>query len=213
MTIDGRRYRKRAEAGQHLLDRLRREAASQLGYRQRTLNAGELGGFPLTAAISRTTTDQVQVTLAFDGAPGAQATLTEADLSAADPTGLITRLEHRLTRLEATRTETAASIERARTEQAHATASLGQPFPQAAALTAARERTRHIDEQLETAATARDQRDDAVVIAGHSAPTRNDAGSARNLPAHRSVEGAPPVGGRHHVPRDGRCAEGREAGQ
>ena len=54
MTIDGRAYRKRADAGLHLLALLRQEAAAQLGYRQRTLPAGELGGLPLTATIGRT---------------------------------------------------------------------------------------------------------------------------------------------------------------
>ena len=54
MTVDGRIYRKRIDAGLHLLHVLRQETANQLGSRQRTLHAGELGGFPLTVTISRT---------------------------------------------------------------------------------------------------------------------------------------------------------------
>src|ERR1022692_2665741 len=48
MTVEDRAYRKRVDAGLHLLQVLRQEAANQLGSRQRTLHTGELGGFPLT---------------------------------------------------------------------------------------------------------------------------------------------------------------------
>jgi hypothetical protein len=53
ITVDGRSYGKRVAAGRHLLARLNDEAASQLGSRERTLPTGELGGFPLTVAVSR----------------------------------------------------------------------------------------------------------------------------------------------------------------
>ena len=75
MTVEDRTYRKRVDAGLHLLHVLRQEAANQLGSRQRTIHAGELGGFPLTVAISRTL-GQVNVTPALDGAPGSEMTLT-----------------------------------------------------------------------------------------------------------------------------------------
>ena len=151
MTVEGHAYRKRVDAGLHLLHLLRQEAANQLGSRQRTLRAGELGGFPMTVTISRTL-GQVGVTPALDGAPGAEMTLTPRELADADPVGLVTRLENRLAHLEATKTKTLGEIEHARSETDHATASLGKPFPQAAELAAARERSRQIDEQLEAAA-------------------------------------------------------------
>ena len=131
MTVEGHAYRKRVDAGLHLLQLLRQEAANQLGSRQRTLRAGELGGFPLTVTISRTL-GQVGVTPALDGAPGAEMTLTARELADADPVGLVTRLENRLTHLEATKTKALGEIEHARSEIDHATASLGKPFPQAA---------------------------------------------------------------------------------
>ena len=152
MTVEGRVYRKRVDAGLHLLHLLRQEAANQLGSRQRTLRTGELGGFPMTVTISRTL-GQVGVTAALDGAPGAEMTLTPRGLSDADPVGLVTRLENRLAHLEASKTKALGEIEHARSETDHATASLGKPFPQAAELAAARERSRQIDEQLEAAAT------------------------------------------------------------
>jgi hypothetical protein len=152
MTIDGRVHRKRAEAGQHLLDRIRHEAASQMGYRQHTLCTGELGGFPLTLTIAQDR-NGVTITPALDGAPASEFTLTQPDLADTDPAGLIARLENRLTRLETTKAKVHADIDHARTEIDHATASLGKPFPQTTELTAAHERTRQIDHQLEAAAT------------------------------------------------------------
>jgi len=158
MTVEGQRYRKRADAGQHLLHRLREEAANQLGHRQRTLRTGELGGFPLTATVSRAL-GQVNVTPALDGAPGTEMRLTPRDLAESDPVGLVTRLENRLTHLEANKAKALAEIDHARSEIDHATASLGKPFPQATELTAAREHSRQIDEQMEAAATPPPQPD------------------------------------------------------
>jgi len=152
MTVDGQRYRKRADAGHHLLSILRQEAASQLGSRQRTLRVGELGGFTLTATISLAL-GQARVTTALDGAPDAELTLTARDLDEADPAGLVTRLENRLSRLEASKDNALAEISSARSEIEHAAASLGKPFPWAADLIATRERSRQINEQLEAAVT------------------------------------------------------------
>jgi hypothetical protein len=152
MTVEGQRYIKRADAGQHLLRLFRREAANQIGHRQRTIHVGELGGFPLVATISQAL-GQVTVTPAFDGAPGTEFALTSGDLAESDPAGLVTRLENRLTRLEVAKAKTLADIDLARSEIQHATASLGQPFPQAEQLASARQRAREIDEQLEAAAS------------------------------------------------------------
>jgi hypothetical protein len=167
MTVEGRRHAKRAAAGQHLLDLFRREAASQLGYRQRTVHAGELGGFPLVATISQAL-GQVTVTPAFDGAPGTEITLSRNDLADSDPIGLITRLENRLSRLEATKAKVLADIDYARSEVQHATASLGNPFPQANELAAGRQRTREIDEQLEAAAAPAQAADPATEAASEA---------------------------------------------
>jgi hypothetical protein len=61
----------------------------------------------------------------------------------------------------------------------HATASLRKPFPQAAELAAARERSRQIDEQLEAAATTQQSRDaeasgDSSVPARHESPVTSE---------------------------------------
>jgi uncharacterized coiled-coil protein SlyX len=152
MTIADRTYRKRIDAGLRLLHILRQETANQLGSRQRTIPTGELGGFPLTVTITRTL-GQVQATPALEGAPGAELSFTTRGLTDADPIGLITRLENRLTQLEAAKAKALADVDRARAEIEHANARLGQPFPQAADLTAARDCSRQINAQLEAAAT------------------------------------------------------------
>ena len=182
MTVDGRRYTKRADAGQHLLDLFRGEAANQLGYRQRTVHAGELGGFPLVATISQAL-GQVTVTPAFDGAPGTKFALTSGDLAESDPAGLITRLENRLTRLEAAKAKTLADIDLARSEIQHATASLGQPFPQTEQLASARQRAREIDEQLEAAASP--PTSDPAAEATDEAVQPGDASTMAAGPAQR----------------------------
>lgn len=98
------------------------------------------------------TLGQVQATPALEGAPGTEVALTRRDLADADPIGLITRLANRLAQLEPAKAKALAEVDRARGEIEHATASIGKPFPQAADLTAARERSRQIDDQLEAAA-------------------------------------------------------------
>ena len=128
MTIGDRTYRKRADAGLHLLHILRREAENQLGSRQRIMRAGELGGFPLTVTVSRAL-GQVEVAPALDGAPGTELRLTSRSLTETDPVGLITRLENRLAQLETTKAKALAEIDHARSEIDHATASTRQTLP------------------------------------------------------------------------------------
>jgi hypothetical protein len=148
MTVDGHRHAKRAEAGHHLKTALLQAMTGVNGLRSLTTRPGQLGGFVLTAttelALGTTT-----VTLALDGAPSAEIRIAAADIRDADPVGLITRLEGRLQRLEERKEAALADAERARREIAHAREALGQLFPHAVQLDAARERARQIDEQLQ----------------------------------------------------------------
>ena len=192
MAVDGERYGKRADAGQHLLRLLREEAANQLGYRQRALRVAELGGFPLTADIFRAL-GEVRVTLAFDGAPGTDMTITPRDLAEFDPVGLVTRLENRLTRLEATKAQALTETEHARSEIDHATSSIGKPFPQTGELSAARHRSRQIDEQLEAAATP-PQAQEAETKTDGEAVSAHPIAPVTAQPTDRRVAGAPARG-------------------
>jgi hypothetical protein len=148
MTIGSRQHAKRVSAGQHLKQIAEQEMSQLDGNRARTIAPGELGGFPLTAGIERTL-GTTTVTFTLDGAPGAEVRMAARDLRDADPVSLITRLEHRLARLEERKASTLADIEHAHREISHARASLGQPFPQAAQLATAHDRVQRIGQQLQ----------------------------------------------------------------
>jgi hypothetical protein len=148
MTIGGHQHAKRVDAGQHLKQLVAREVDTLDGSRTRVLHPGQLGGFTLTASIERSL-GATKVTLALDGAPGGSIELAATEMRDADPVGLVTRLEQRLARLENRKVGILADIEHAHREITHARASIGHPFPRADQLTAARERVRHIDEQLQ----------------------------------------------------------------
>ena len=89
------------------------------------------------------------IALSLEGAPGTTIDLPASGLRGADPVGLVTRLENRLTQLETRKASALADIEHARRQITHARSSIGQPFPHAAELAAARERVREIDEALD----------------------------------------------------------------
>ena len=89
------------------------------------------------------------VTITLEGAPGTTVELPASGLRGTDPVGLVTRLEHRLAELETRKAKALADIEYARRQITHARSSIGQPFPHATALTAARDRVREIDAQLD----------------------------------------------------------------
>jgi uncharacterized coiled-coil protein SlyX len=89
------------------------------------------------------------ITLSLEGAPGTTIDLPASGLRSADPVGLVTRLENRLIQLETRKASAQADIEHARRQITHARSSIGQPFPHAAQLAAARDRVRQIDEALD----------------------------------------------------------------
>src|ERR1700689_1464936 len=112
-----------------------------------------------SAGLSAGHWTQVSLRLAIYRVPTAEITLDSHDLAELEPVGLITRLEHRLISLEAGKALAIADIDRATAEIGHATASVGKSFAQAADLTVTRDRVRHIDEQLQEAATTRPELD------------------------------------------------------
>ena len=148
MTIDGQDHRKRADAGEYLKDRLTCEIIELHGLRTRATPLGSFGGFRFAAGVERSM-GKTTVTLSLDGVPDSAVQLSAADLHAADPSGLVTRIEKRLHRLEGRKQETLDGIAHARREITHARQSVGQPFPQAAQLADARDRAARIDEQLD----------------------------------------------------------------
>ena len=148
MTVDQMHHDKRADAGQHVKDILEREAAGLDGQLRGAVSLGQLGGFPVNADVHRSLST-TKITVSLEGAPGTTIELPVSSLRGANPVGLVTRLENRLTQLETRKANALADIEHARRQIAHARSSIGQPFPHFAELAAARERVREIDDALD----------------------------------------------------------------
>jgi hypothetical protein len=204
MAVNGRQHAKRVDAGQHLKQLVEQEIAQLDGSQARTAEAGQLGGFPVTAGTERAL-GTTSVTLALDGAPGAEVRIAAHDLRDADPVSLITRLEQRLTRLEERKAGTLAGIEDARREISHAQASIGQPFPHTAELTAARERVRQIDEQLQQM-TAPPQAQAKDAATGPQPPPGESQAPGTAVPSARRASASEPGTGpepppAHEMPR------------
>jgi hypothetical protein len=125
-----------------LHDALIKSSHKQLGERP-----GQLGGFDLTVIMERVL-GTTSVTIALDGAPGAELRMEPADIRAHDPGKLIVRLEGRLAGLESLKTRTLTDIDRLTTEAGRARDDLDKPFTQTDQLAAARERVRGVDEKL-----------------------------------------------------------------
>jgi N12 class adenine-specific DNA methylase len=149
MTLGTTRYTRRADAGEQLKtliagleDALRKSSHKQVGERP-----GHLGGFDVTTTVGRVL-GTTSVTIALDGAPGAELRMDPAEVRGHDPGKLIVRLEGRLASLESAKTRTLTDIERLTTEADRARDDLDKPFTQASQLTAARTRVREINDQL-----------------------------------------------------------------
>lgn len=199
MTVGDQRHDRRSNAGWHL-KRLLTGAASDLdGLRHRSLQPGQLGGFPLTAKVERAL-GTTSITVCLEGAPGTTIRLSAGELQDADPVGLVTRFETRLTHLEERKAEAQAGTEHAHREIAHAHANLGQPFPQATQLAYARDRAHQIDHELQQMA------------APSQSPEATNREATSNQPA-----GNPDVRNRYHADKDRgsmcSCAPDHEAGR
>jgi len=149
MTLGATRLSKRNDAGEQLKNLIAalHEALMKSSHRQLGERPGQLGGFDVTVVMERVL-GTTNVTIALDGAPGAELRMEPADIRAHDPGKLIVRLEGRLAGLESLKTRTLTDIDRLTTEADRARDDLDKPFTQAGQLTAARDRVREIGEKL-----------------------------------------------------------------
>jgi hypothetical protein len=149
MAVHGQTTSKRPEAEA----RLRAALAGLMhdrGIRDGTATpVGSLGGFAVSATVTRAIADDPALILALDDVPESGVRLTAGRLADA---ALVARLEHRLNGLERLREESAMRLERLRAEVAKAHDLLGKPFPHAEQLAIARARVNEVSEKLKALA-------------------------------------------------------------
>jgi len=149
MEVDGARFAKRADAGGRLLMVMRREldALGQVPYRRATV--GRLGGFTVTTTTSRRADHTREVVLRLQDVPESAMQVLQRDLQETSPSGLVARLEHRLSALEGLHVDKQAEIERTRVEAGRARQTIGHPFPQREQLLQTRQRAELLAAELE----------------------------------------------------------------
>ena len=143
MTVNGRAVSARTDAAQLLAGRLQ-----QLPYGQR-VPIGELAALPVDAEITTGTNGRPIAQLTLHGLPAAPATLERAQL-ADGSLSLVRQLEHRAQTLPELAERLEADRDAALREHAAAREQLARPFKYADELTDARDRQRHLREQIST---------------------------------------------------------------
>ena len=128
MTIDGTKHRKRMDAAAHLRDLIRQNIAQVPKGSTRRVELGEIGGFGLTATLTPSLWQSVQLHLT--GLPDAPEPIALDHRALPDQYGIITRLENRLADLDQIQADAVASIEHYRDQATAARAAIGAPFPQ-----------------------------------------------------------------------------------
>lgn len=146
MTIDGRTYTKRVDAGEdlqhllrHRLDQAAPETSGPLA------EIGHLGGLAITAQAVTTIEDEVRVAI-----PDAlvEVSFAAADLERNDPANLVTRLERHLYRLGDAIDALSGEARVARAEARRAEARIGVSWDRVEELVDLQRRQREIDEHL-----------------------------------------------------------------
>ncbi|MFF0131013.1 UvrD-helicase domain-containing protein [Streptomyces mirabilis] len=134
MTVDGRAYDERREAGEALAQRLERLARSSVGTgTQQNAVVGELGAFPVHALTERSFEGLI-VGVYFQGVPVDTIWLSASGLAKQDRVGLIRKLENALDGLETVHAKAEQHVARIEANIARAKELVGKPFPQQAEL-------------------------------------------------------------------------------
>jgi len=148
---DGSTVTSRGQWGEWLRDTIV-EHASKYNTRERTIEAGTLGGLDIQIVIpDQRMQHDAQITIA---ATGQRVTLSRTDAVGADPVGLARRVEHLIDRLHAAIEDTEAKIERTRDQLDAATGRIGLPFARQPELGGLQRRLGEIEEALAPAPTS-----------------------------------------------------------
>ncbi|MFF3710272.1 UvrD-helicase domain-containing protein [Streptomyces phaeochromogenes] len=131
MTVDGRAYDERREAGEALAQRLERlvRVSVNTGGRQQEAAVGELGGIPVRALVQRSFEGLI-VGVYFQDLPVDTVWLSASGLAKQDRVGLIRKLENALDGLETVHAKAEQHVARIEANIARAKALVGKPFPQ-----------------------------------------------------------------------------------
>ncbi|MDA8281998.1 MAG: helicase [Actinomycetota bacterium] len=148
MSVEGRPYRRRGDAGAALIGRLSTEASRLSAFDERRLgDLGELGGQRLVGTVRRDSQGR-HAELSLEGVPRSRLQLPEADLHPGRAAGVIARLEHRLEAIPTLPETIGVEITEARREQDRARAGITERFPQAERLADVQERSAQLAAQL-----------------------------------------------------------------
>jgi hypothetical protein len=203
MTVDGRRYTKRVEAGSRLqrllLDHLDRTAPESTGP---AVEVGSLAGLTVTGQAITTIEDEIHLAVAD---AHIEIGYTALDWKRSEPSSVISRLERQIQRLPETLSATHAEAEEARGEAERAASRLGARWDRADELARLRRRQLEIEEQLaETASKTGDSpaRPASTPVVGSTDSVRlSSAPGSTPVPAgSEATEGRVAGGGRDASP-------------
>ncbi|GAA4554713.1 hypothetical protein [Pseudonocardia xishanensis] len=169
MTVDGRTYGSRSDAGQAVMNRLLLSLNRPGG--NTTINGvAELGGLTFDATILRSELKK-GYELSIAGVIRARTEGSLRELQDAKPASLAVRMENRLHDLDRVLDDEKSGLTDARHEIERATAQLEQPFPQAEDLAAARRRVTEIEAQLNALAAPAPVEPDPAAPGSGAAPS------------------------------------------
>ncbi|GIF74187.1 hypothetical protein Asi02nite_37050 [Asanoa siamensis] len=160
ITVRGTRYTKRGEANERLRNVLGLVLADPRSRSGPAVEIGEISGFAITATVTKIVVGDGRkelihyedaVYLQLTDVPSSGMNITQDALKKGD---IVARLENRLGRLEAVRSDAEANITRYEAEIRRAEDDLAKPFRHAAALDEARARFRQLDIEVVAFAAA-----------------------------------------------------------
>ncbi|HEU5002562.1 MAG TPA: SNF2-related protein [Actinomycetota bacterium] len=149
MRVGGTDYRRRADAGGHLIHVMQREAKlPTTEWPEEPRWVASLGGLDVEIRPAFALSGSAQVVVSIADTPLDRMYALAAELPQLDPMGLVTRLENKLRSLEETRAALEIRLARSRKDLADAEGRLGRPFDQQERLDTLRRKQAEIEAAL-----------------------------------------------------------------
>ena len=169
MRVGGTDYRRRADAGGHLIHLMQREARlPPTEWPEGPRLVASLGGLDVELRPAFGINGKTQLVISIADSPLERMYALAAEVPQLDPVGLVTRLENKLRSLEETRAALEVRLTRSRKDLADAEGRLGHPFDQQERLDTLRRKHAEIEAALLLAESgpARDQAPSSPMPAG-----------------------------------------------